>query len=60
MLYRPTQEARRALFLRADAAKEAAHRVRLEARETVARCTESRLAYDSARRDREDGRLAPT
>ena len=48
------QQARRELFVRADAAKEAAHAVRLEARETVARCTESRLAYDAARRGRED------
>jgi hypothetical protein len=56
MLYRPQQPTHRELFLRADAAKELAHAVRLESRETVARCTESRLALDAARRDREEQR----
>jgi hypothetical protein len=55
MLIRPEKQAHRELlFDRATAAKDAARAVRLEARETLARCTESRLALDAARRGRED------
>ena len=58
MLYRPQQQTRRELFARVDAAKEIAYAARLKARETVARCTESRLALDAARRDREERQLS--
>ncbi len=54
MLIRPAKQAHRELFDRATAAKDAAHVVRLEARETLARCTESRLAFDAARHGREN------
>jgi len=54
MFIRPGKQAPRELFDRATAAKDAAHIVRLGARETLARCTESRLALDAARRGRED------
>jgi hypothetical protein len=54
MLIRRETQARRELLVRATAAQEIAHAVRIEARETVARCIESRLALDAARRGRED------
>jgi hypothetical protein len=48
------EQARRELFARATAAKEAAHAARLEARETAARWTEARIAFAAAHRERQD------
>jgi len=54
MFVRRDQPSPRELFVRASAARGIAQAVRLEARETVARCAESRLALDAARRGRDE------